>query len=833
MKLLLTGPGWELEVGEGAPAALRGRRMAAFVPGCVHGDLIAAGVIPHPDRGDGEAAQAWVGRTEFIYRTRVEVPAAFLEAARAGRCDLVLECVDTVARVEVNGVPVGECASQWVPWRLDARGPLREGSNEICVAFRAPVTEVERLRGILGERPVNGDWTPYPFLRKSAASFGWDWGPRVPGCGLAGSVYLEAWRGARVEAVRPLVLSCTAEMARLRVVVDAVAEVEGRAAPRLDLRAELETPDGRLFHAAGSGSVELEIPRPPRWWPRGHGDQALCDLRVEAGGTRTRMRVGLRSVSLETQPEERGSSFLLRVNDRPIFCLGANWVPAGLFPALVEPARGRALLERFCDAGGNMLRIWGGGIYEPAWFHECCDQLGIMVWQDFMFACATYPEEPPYPALVEREARAQVARLSRHPSLCLWCGGNEDVLAWWSWGWRERLKPGQSWGRAYWMELLPRVVAELDPTRPYWVESPWSGSLELHPNDPDRGDRHTWDAKVDDYRTLVPRFVSEFGHQSPPTLRTLLEALPLGVPREVPPAPSTDPAWDALEARQRAWGGSTFQYRIMAEYVTPATEFRAWLRQAHVLQARAMRVGIEWLRANRPRCMGALFWQWNDVWSGHSWSVLDAALRTKPAFFAVQEAFRPRAVTLHPMDGAVTCVLLNDTPEPWRGHLVLERRDAAGGLIRRWREPRMVEPWSICRAVTLAEAGLAGAAHPAEETFVVGQMDEARGWWFDARPRDFHWVAPRGRVEVRGADAEWSVRVVAETLIRDLVVDTEAAWRTMEPNLLSLLPGESAEVRLRLEHAVTAPPVVTLLAEGGEVGADGVRAGSGAPPRRL
>jgi beta-mannosidase len=265
--------------------------------------------------------------------------------------------------------------------------------------------------------------------------------------------------------------------------------------------------------------------------------------------------------------------------------------------------------------------------------------MGIMVWQDFMFSCAMYPEEPPYPALVEAEARHQVARLSSHPSVVLWCGGNECVWAYESWGagdakgrWKERVTPGQTWGRGYYFELLPRVIAELDPTRPYWANSPYCGREGDSPNQDARGDRHTWDVRAEGYRSIVPRFCSEFGHQSPPNLSTLARALaPQDLRRNSP----------ALDHRQRGTGGTAKHIdESLVSWFPPAKDFEEWHRQAQEAQARALSIGIKWLRENQPRCMGALLWQFNDAWPGFSWSLIDSDGKPKPAYDAVREAFR-------------------------------------------------------------------------------------------------------------------------------------------------------------------------------------------------
>ena len=326
----------------------------------------------------------------------------------------------------------------------------------------------------------------------------------------------------------------------------------------------------------------------------------------------------------------------------------------------------------------NMIRVWGGGLYESDRFYERCDELGLLVWQDFMFACATYPEHRSFAHQVELEADAQIRRLAAHPSIVLWCGGNEDLLAWFSWGWRERMDPDQSTGSHYWTKLLPERCRALDPTRPYWTESPWSGALDRHPNDPEKGDRHTWDLKFEGYREMIPRFASEFGHQAPPNVETIEETF--GVSRD-------ELSLSLMSERQRGWGGDDAQYLPHLESrfgITSldALPFDSMIWACQLLQARSMGLACRWLRANQPRCEGALVWQLNDVWCGHSWSLIDVAGRSKPALHAVRAAFRTRGLFLEPVeDGRLSLVAINGGSKPWNETVHLRRVDLRGNVL--------------------------------------------------------------------------------------------------------------------------------------------------------
>ena len=412
-----------------------------------------------------------------------------------------------------------------------------------------------------------------------------------------------------------------------------------------------------------------------------------------------------------------------------------------------------------------------------------------MVWQDFMFACATYPEHTEFVELVEQEARAQVSRLARHPSIVLWCGGNEDILAWYSWGWRDKLDDSTPWGCRYWQEMLPRICAELDPTRPYWVESPYSGSIETHPNDPDRGDRHTWDLKIEGYRELVPRFVSEFGHQAPPTARSLEEAF--GTPL-VSLTPSV------LASRQRAWGGDEAQYApfleewfgIEAEHVP----IERWLWATQLLQARAMSIGCTWLRANAPRCAGALIWQLNDVWTAHSWSLLDVNHRRKPAFHAVQSAFAPCLLSIEPLEGVLSVVMVNDTRLD-EGGTVEVRRIRFDGEVVLGSSFTLEASARGGRSVVELPADLAIPGDPSSE-LLVASLGERRAHWFFEKDLRLDYPDVALEIEVDQHRDAATVRFHASSLVRDLWVRADAigsrTW--VDAGMLTLLPGDEKVV---------------------------------------
>lgn len=830
----LCGNDWELSTADA-------RRWPASVPGCAHSDLMRAKMIPHPDAPGGEQAQEWIGRTEFTW-SREFAPCA--EVMANERIELVFERIDTVAVVKLDGQIIASVANEFHPHRIDITALMRASgqarSHRLEVICAAPVTTVENLEAKLGKRPVNGDWTPYPFMRKTACEFGWDWGPRVASSGIRSLVYLHGWSAGRIDAVRPLVMQCDEQSARVAVHVD-VAMLEGSACR---VRVAIESPSGEVLEGeadvvrvdakskkseAHHALVELEFQRPARWWPRGHGAQNLYRVRVELASGRTTLarwsgRIGLRSVELDTSVDRdnsSGSHFRLKINGQMIWCAGANWIPDGVFR---EEDRARCMRERLtqaCEANLVMLRVWGGGGYETDDWYGHCDELGILVWQDFAFACASYPEDDPFPSLVASEARWQLARLSVHPSLVIWCGGNEDILAWYSWGFRDRLAPEQSWGHHYWLELLPEICAQVDPSRPYWVESPWSGSLDIHPNDPDRGDRHTWDAhaKVEELRSITPRFCSEFGHQSPPALISLANVLAL--PETQLASMSPREGCVLIADRQRATGGDEPQYGefLSSRFSAPDT-FELWIAQAQAVQARAMRIAYSWMRARRPRCSGALVWQLNDAWTGHSWSLIDVQSRPKPAWHAVRDACASRILAIHRVDGELRVEAVNDTAMPWRSSVTISQLSLSDRIepIRQERcHPSFeVAPWGAA-CVAIVPAAMAPSAHAvlkAAASTGLSAMPTACAW--DALAHDREWkdedgvaFVPRGTLTWLRAPAATTIGAVraaievhAITPLIDAVMIPRGEWTAVEPMYFSLAAGERRVVEVSWRAAL-------------------------------
>jgi len=457
--------GWSVVAagGEGA-GRVDGGALPASVPGCVHLDLLAAGVVPDPYLDENEAALAWVGRTDWTYRTTF----AWEPGEDGRRVDLVAEGLDTVARLELNGVLVAQTRDMHRTFRVDVTSLLRPGGNLLTVAFRAPLDAAEEASAALGPRPhVNAH--PYNALRKIASSYGWDWGPDLPTSGVWRPIRVESWSVARLAGVRPLVDVRPDGTGVLEVHAD--AETLGAADLRLRVAVAGRTttmPFTTDGEGPGAAAVaRLEVPGVQRWWPVGYGSQHRYDVRVELvdGDTVLEardLRVGFRTVELESAPDEHGTSFALRVNGTRVLVRGFNWIPDDVFLPRVDRARYERRLEQGRDAGANLVRVWGGGIYESEDFYDVCDELGLLVWQDFLFACAAYAEEEPMAGEVRAEAAEAVTRLSAHPSLVLWCGGNECLWGHEDWGWQEPLA-GRTWGAGYYLHDLPRLVAAARP----------------------------------------------------------------------------------------------------------------------------------------------------------------------------------------------------------------------------------------------------------------------------------------------------------------------------------------------------------------------------------
>lgn len=809
---LLDCDGWTVRaVGDlsGVPERVHGQDVPATVPGCVHLDLIRAGLLRHPNEGYAERDQEWVGQTDWRYELRFTVDA---ELSSHRSVLLSFSGLDTAARVELNGEFIGRANNAFVTTTLDATGAVFPGTNVLAVVIAAPIPLAARRYEQSGKLPYNGDelgWHPFQMMRKPACNFGWDWGPRVATSGIMGSVRLDCWNEPWTRVLSPRiargadgrwVIEFRAEFSESAPKTNAVTLTRAGGGGDLPfgLREELE---GGALH------YRLEVEEPELWWPHGYGAQAMYDLGLSfhRGGeiALSSWRIGFRTVELDTSADDAGSACTLRVNGEAVFCRGANWIPDTLFPTEATADRVRQRVRQAVDANMNMLRVWGGGLYEQEAFYEVCDELGVLVWQDFMFACALYAEDDLRTTIAE-EASEQIDRLAPHPSVVVWCGGNECVEAYQHWGWKSRVRPGVAWGMGLWTELLPGLVGRLDPDCPYWPNSPWSGAVE-DVRDPGHGDRHTWDLQFEAVRSIVPRFVSEFGRVAPACERTLWEA---GVFEGVEGAetwPSGAVAMshelrEALEHRLRQTGGSSVAYDpVLSEHFGgTANDLRAWLWQTQVLQARALTTHIEWLRANSPRCMGALLWQLNDCWACQSWAIVDHGGRRKPAWYSVRRAFEPRLLTIQPLggDGRLSAVLVNDTGEAFEGECVVRRVSFEGEELARAAGMLEAAPRGVARLDGLTD--LVGVPEDAASELLVVSAGGMEARWFWARDRELRLPENALRVKIEQRDGGLVVALKAVAIAREIVIaaDLLGGFAAASENAFTMLAGEEREIEI-------------------------------------
>ncbi|MES2933553.1 MAG: glycoside hydrolase family 2 protein [Pseudomonadota bacterium] len=795
--------------------------LAATVPGTVYQDLLAQGQIPDPWLEMNELQVQWVAERDWLYRTQFTLEQDALEKRQEhGQVDLCFDGLDTFATVWLNGVQILVSDNMFVPLRQPVRNLLIAGNNTLCIVFESALRRgraVEAEHG--GKRPLwNGDSSRL-FVRKAQYHYGWDWGPVLLTAGPWKPVALQHYsaRIDEVDAVVEVAPDLASASVRLRTKV-VVAEQKRSG---LQLRQRLLDPDGREVVCEAQpltteNSCTWQLDQPQLWWPAGHGAQALYTLETTllAGDLKLHSecrKIGLRRLRLIQEPVqgEAGSSFYFEVNHQALFIGGANWIPDDNLLNRITPARYRQRVQQAVDGNMTMLRVWAGGIYEDEAFYDACDELGVLVWQDFLFACGVYPAHPAFLNSVEAEARAAIRRLRHRASLAIWCGNNEDYAIAESVGLYGPDQPRAKFeALAIYEDLLPALCRELDPGRIYWPGSPYSptgeGAPSLLSSNQSTGDRHSWEVwhgamhPYQQYKQFEGRFVSEFGMQSMPSMAVLQQAIALanltlqsaalihhnkagsnnvpdGHPRLVK---------YLIDNLGEEWGGPSPRAGSLDQHVY-ATQFI----QAEAMHYAYMDFRRRWQTPGRRALGGALVWQLNDCWPATSWAVIDVNGTPKPAYFSIKRMLAPFAIGLLQEAGQLTAWIVNGSSSACALALRLQVFSLDGSLLDEHSET--VNAMENC--VTPIMLAPRNERQPVIAAATLYRMDgdqperiAANVAWPEPY-KDHVWPDPHIHIE----------RVSSERITLTVSRPTKGIWlQTEHPvrwsdNFIDLMPGES------------------------------------------
>ena len=787
---------WELS----DASLVRVKCISATVPGDVHSALLKGGIIEDTYFAENEMDALWVGRTDWVFRRRFTLNGDFLS-----HLSIVLraEDVDTFCDVSINGHKLKPCTNRFRRWEWEVKSYLKEGENLIEGYFHSAEVESER-RAVALDRPIplieNIGKVPHiNLIRKPACHGGWDWGLTQMVTGFCGPVQLLASDIATIKYVW-----CDQDhSAKGRVGVKVNVEVDSPSGGETTLNVRLGSLSKSRKVSLKKGVNYLDIPivvkKPRLWWPAGMGEQNLYDLDVEIGGSAYSARLGLRTVEMVSEPDKVGGkdgrSMVFKVNGRPVYARGANWIPCDAYETRQTPQRYRDILSSCRDANMNMVRLWGGGQFEHEPFYRICDSLGLMIWHDFMFSCSTYPSSPEFLSEVKAELTHQIKRLRDHCSIAMWCGDNECVGAM---GWFEVTRKNRDWYVGEYdklVKLRAEVVEKYDPGRVYWPSSPCAGPGDYSTDnwkEDSKGDMHLWSVSkealpLSEYYKTHPRFVSEFGHSS---FSRFALAKQYCLPGAVSP-------WSGdfkhHQKEQIVDGNAIVMERIALHFnLPPKAEDYFYLSQAE--QALGLSTAAEWWRTLEPDCMGTIIWQLNDFWPGSSWSLIEYDGAWKQSCYAVRRAYAPFVITAIPSgkDGSADIMVVNDG----RDRCILTARAEIWSL-----DGKRIEcedfPVDVAYA-TSAKAGSLPSFGKDAFAYLSLLSDDgtvlASHTYISGEYKDCPLETPSIKVNAVQKGSVWSVRLVSDLPAFFVWMDAEGVKGHFSDNAITLLPGRPVEL---------------------------------------
>lgn len=786
--------------------------IPATVPGSMYQDLLNAGKMGDPFYGENEYEARKLSDPDYEYTREFSVDREMLLHDR-----VLLHCdgLDTLCDIRVNGKKVAHTANMHRTYEFDVKSLLAEGNNSIRILFYSPTKYAVKKQK---EYPLRNSAEGYThgasYLRKAHCMFGWDWGPMLPDMGIWRSIYLLGINYARIE---DFFVTQSHQDSGVTLVIDVTIE-KYQEIP-LTVIAEIISPDGsvqtqKMVTVKKKEKLIAEIRNPLYWWPNGYGEHPLYKVTLflldgDTGLDSCAFSIGLRTLRVAREKDEWGESFAFEVNGVRLFAMGADYIPEDNLFGRCNAQRTEKLIKSCVLANFNTIRVWGGGYYPDDSFYGLCDRYGLLVWQDFMFACGAYRFDEEFQDNVAHEMTDNVKRIRHHASLALWCGNNEQEEAWNCWGWTEVLpaKLKADYVRQF-EEFMPELMKKLDPNTMYWPSSPSCGGNFDHPNDESAGDMHYWEVwhgkkPFTDYRTIFPHFMSEFGLQSFQCLKTVKTFT----------APNDRNIFSSvMESHQKnATSNEKILYYISQNYKYPET-FDSLLYASQLIQAEGIRYGVEHWRRNRGRCMGALYWQLNDCWPVASWSSIDSFGRWKALHYAAKRFFAPVLVSACEEGTKVSLHVSNETMSAVSGKLIWKLRDSASTVCEQSERDVTVDALSSKQCIDLDFSSKLNTKEKLrnvylEYEFITDGKQMSGGTVLFVKTKHFNLLNPQITVTADETSDAFLLLLQSKAFAKFVALDFSDTDVLFSDNYFDLSAGEEKTVTIEKSNA---PNEITL-----------------------
>ena len=799
--------------------------LEASVPGDVHMDLLKNGLIEDPFYRLNEHDLQWIDKTDWEYKTEFDLSKKDINSHSLS---LDFHGIDTYSSIYLNDSLIATTDNMFIGKTVDIKSFAKLGKNKLYVKLYSPINKGVKLHDSLGYDissfnandlaeigKVEGNKRVSVFTRKAPYHYGWDWGPRLVTSGIWQPINIKKWNYFNIEDlyVRQESLNESASL---------VAEIEVESYLEIDeIISEIYVDNQKVstdLIYINKGANKIEIPFTIKdyelWWPNGMGDQNMYEIKVKLQSNNnfvtTSKRIGLREINLVTSEDSIGNNFYFEVNKKPVFMKGVNYIPQDIFLNRVSDDKYEELLNSAVDANMNMIRVWGGGIYENEIFYNLCDEKGLLVWQDFMFACAMYPGDEEFLKSVEQEAEFNVKRLRGHPSIALWCGNNEVRSAWKNWGWEKDVIENQSpeianeISKAYddvFHKILPKVVNNLDNSTAYWPSSPGStlsGGTESYTS----GDAHYWGVwwgkeNFESYNQKVPRFMSEFGFQSFPEFSSVdkyTNESDYSIYSEV------------MKSHQRSSIGNSTVEDYMLRYYNKPNSFKGYLYVSQILQAYGVSMGMEAHRRNKGYSMGSLYWQLNDCWPVASWSSIDYFGKWKALHYSTKKAFQPVLISFFKSDSEIELHIISDLLESKDVDLNLKVLSFSGEVLYEINKKYLLQQNSTIKAESLSIEWLNKNFDPNSSLLVASlfsnEIEISNNNYYLSEFKDIKLMKPLIEYKIVELINTFEVSLTSKNLVKNVFVDIDSN-QNFSDNYFDIIPGEVYKISIKKDQSLT------------------------------